>query len=142
MKVEKKKKYEVWDIVYARYDWMPWTYEIRSSEKIWLFGRYYLIRYNRKDFIHWLPNRRTGKLYKRNIEWIVVKPELIIAYEKILKLDESNKSLYSMYIDSQKEVHSVKRVNQELSQKNKILEDEVRRLSEVIEKLENRKFIP
>ena len=73
MKVEKKQKYEVWDIVYARYNGMPWTYKIYSSEKIWLFGRYYLIRYNRKDFIHWLPDRRTGKLYKRKIEWIVVE---------------------------------------------------------------------
>ena len=71
-----------------------------------------------------------------------IKQELTRAYEKILKLDESNGNLRSMYMASQKEVHSMKKINQELAQKNKLLEDEVRRLSEEIKKLENRKFIP
>lgn len=75
-KIEKKSEYEIWDIVFARdvdIRWMPWEYEIMSWPKHWLFWVYYKTRYNKKDYIHWLPDRHTWKIYKRKIEWVIVK---------------------------------------------------------------------
>ena len=70
------------------------------------------------------------------------RQELARAYKRKLNLEEINENLRSMYMSALKEVNSVKKVNQELAQKNKFLKDENERLSEEIKKLENRKFIP
>ena len=65
-------KYKIGDKVYY-WTWsMPWTFEIMSNpRKDWLFRTYYLTRYNDKDYLHWLPNYKTKRLYEKKIEYLV-----------------------------------------------------------------------